>query len=56
MSNRGPAASADGIGQEVAEPLLTHRLERGAAVRERVAELLTQTGIAARHARHPPGP
>lgn len=33
------------IGQEVAEPLLTHRLERGASVRERVAELLTQTGI-----------
>lgn len=39
------------IGQEVAEPLLTHRLERGAAVRERVAELLTQTGIPDPHNR-----
>lgn len=33
------------IGQEVAEPLLTHRLARGGAVREHVAALLTQTGI-----------
>lgn len=41
------------IGQEVAEPLLTHRLERGAAVRERVAELLTQTGITRKNVASP---
>ncbi len=42
------------VGFSIAEPLLVHGLARGRAVQERVAELLTQVGLPAEHARRYP--
>lgn len=52
-----PSSSLDPrmtIGQIIAEPIKLHRRARGAAVRERVEELLAQVGLRPEHAdRHP---
>lgn len=48
-----PFASLDPrmtIGASIAEPIHVHKLARGAAVRERVAQLLVDVGLAADHA------
>jgi glutathione transport system ATP-binding protein len=42
------------VGFSIAEPILTHRLAHGAAVRRRVEELLVQVGLEPIHARRYP--
>ncbi|MFC0409793.1 ABC transporter ATP-binding protein [Roseomonas elaeocarpi] len=52
-----PFASLDPrltVGFSVAEPIHTHKLLRGRAVEDRVAELLTQVGLGPEHARRYP--
>ncbi|MHA6629948.1 dipeptide ABC transporter ATP-binding protein [Pseudonocardia sichuanensis] len=53
MSNLNPVAR---VGRQIAETLVTHRLARGRAARERAVELMTEAGIpdAARRARQYP--
>jgi peptide/nickel transport system ATP-binding protein len=53
MSNLNPVAR---VGRQIAETLVTHRLARGRAARERAVELMTEAGIpdAGRRARQYP--
>ena len=53
MSNLNPVAR---VGRQIAETLVTHRLARGRAAKERAVELMTEAGIpdAARRARQYP--